>query len=212
MDFHEPTEAPAEDDATVTQLAAARARRDPRPPTARATKTRRTTKRAPGPARPRTTRKAAPGPGAQLASLVSLGANLMAPAKPLHAAILIRQAATLGPIIDRVASEDPNVAAWIGRLSGVLGRGGAWGELAAWGAQTGAAMLVVTGGTPTGMLGLAVAAIAGGLVDAALTDAAQTIAAQYGVDPDEVRGQLVNELAARNTPHAPAEEDAQAAS
>lgn len=152
--------------------------------------------------------------GDKLVGWAKLGVPMVA-RHPVRQAILLRRVDELGPIVDRLAQEDPRVAQVLERISGLFGRGGAWAELGGWAVTTGGALALTSGyGHPV------LAMLCGGLVQQAIIDAATQVAwdeaqAQHRVDElgnpivSSIRvQQLAERLAASMRPAPPADDQA----
>lgn len=142
--------------------------------------------RTAGPQQPQHTRRQTkkadvPTPGNSIATGIKTVAGFAAPRYPLHSSIVVRQADSLGPIIDRLAAEDERVRAFIEKVGGLFGKGGAWGELAGWAFATGGA-LAVASGVENPILSL----ISANLVQESATDAAVRIAQAEALSAGQV--------------------------
>lgn len=165
----EPTPgADASSETPIDKLRTLRAKATSASKRTRATKRTVAKKTAPaGPGRPR-----APRYGDKLVGWAKLGVPLVT-GHPVRQAILFERAAALGPIIDRLAAEDPRVAQALERLSGLFGRGGAWAELGGWAVSTAGALALTTGYAHP-----ILAMLCGGMVEQATMKAAFAVGEQ----------------------------------
>lgn len=161
-------EAPAPTSARA-RLAAAAAKRTSKSTTAKRTSTRKPVARNAAAAK---RGKYAP----RVVGAIRTGAALLSTTRPVHAAIIDRQAEAFAEALDEVAAEDARVAAFLDKVSGALGKGGAWGKLAAVTASTAGALMLASGTVPAGPAGMALAFLAGEVVNGAALDAAEKIA------------------------------------
>jgi hypothetical protein len=175
-------QAPASESPVRQQLAAAAARAG-----TRATRPRKSTARkaaprkAAAPGASRNDRAAARGKYAnRVAPAVKSGAALLAWRNPVAGQVIMLQADAWAASLDRVAAEDPRVDAFLARVTGALGKSGAWGDFGKESALMVGGVMVATGRVPLeGPAGMVLALFAGGLVD----HATQTVA--YGLAEQE---------------------------
>lgn len=181
---------PASSESPVRQkLAAAAARAGTRTTRARRTTTAR--KAAPRKSVSRNDRAAARGKhSARIAPAVKSGAMLLSWRNPVAGRVIALQADAWAASLDAVAAEDPRVDAFLTRISGLFGKGGAWGDFGKETALMVGGVMVATGRVPlTGPAGMVLAMFAGGLVEQATTAVAMDVAwreaVEAGADPDE---------------------------
>lgn len=160
----------ADEPPTATQrlrAAATRTRRSPQP--RGGAKAKAATKRTPPPARPKVQPKTY---SAKFIPYVRTGVRMIAGGDPLKREILLHAADEFGPILDRMAAEDPKVAALLDRLGKFAAPGGAKGEAVGLIVKTGGALLLASGRVPGGPPGLVLAMLAGAAVESAFERAA----------------------------------------
>lgn len=133
---------------------------------------------APAPSRPAGAKR--PAYGKRVAEIGALGLVLVP--DPVDREIVARQLTDLGPIVDRLAADSPAVAAFLDRYL-INVTGGAWLELAMWGAVTGG-MLALNHGVHHPLLMV----IAGAGVAEARKRAAETAR-----QADQLRAQMTAE-------------------
>lgn len=169
-----------------TKLAAAAARAGAR----KAAPRRRTTARKTSPAASRNERAAKRGKYAdRIAPAVKSGAALLSWKNPVAGKVIALRADAWAASLDAVAAEDPRVDALLQKISGLFGKGGAWGKLGQESALMVGGVMVATGRVPlTGPAGMVLALFAGALVEQATMSVAYDLAYQEavrnGADPD----------------------------
>jgi hypothetical protein len=169
-----------------TKLAAAAAKAGTR----RATTRRRTAAKKTTPAVSRNERAAKRGKYAdRIAPAVIGGAALLSWRNPVAGRVIAMRADAWAASIDKVAAEDARVDAFLSRVTGVFGKGGAWGTFGQETALMVGGVMVATGRVPlTGPAGMVIAMFAGALVEQATMSVATGMAYDNGVkagmDPD----------------------------
>lgn len=175
-------QAPASSESPVRlKLAAAAARAG-----TRTTRARKTTARKPAPRKAtasRNDRAAARGKhSARIAPAVKSGAALLSWRNPIAGRVISLRADAWAASLDAVAAEDPRVDAFLTRISGFFGKGGAWGDFGKETALMVGGVMVATGRVPlTGPGGMVLAMFAGGLVEQATQQVAYDIAMDEGL-------------------------------
>lgn len=125
----------------------------------------------------------------RIAPAVKSGAALLSWKNPVAGRVIALRADAWAASLDGVAAEDPRVDALLSRISGMFGKGGAWGKFGQESALMAGGIMVATGRAPlTGPAGMILAMFAGALVDQATTSVATDIAfadaVRQGADPD----------------------------
>lgn len=170
-----------------TKLAAAAARAGAR----KAAPRRRSTAKKTTPTVSRAQRAANRGKYAdRIAPAVKSGAMLLAWKNPVAGRVIALRADAWAASLDAVAAEDPRVDAFLSKISGLFGKGGAWGKFGQESALMVGGVMVATGRAPlTGPAGMVLALFAGSLVEQATTAVATDLAYDEGVrngaDPEE---------------------------
>lgn len=174
-----PAQASAEESPVRTKLAAAAARAGAR----KATPRRRTTAKKTTPTTSRNERAAKRGKYAdRIAPAVKAGASLLAWRNPVAGRVIAMRADAWAASLDAVAAEDPRVDALLGKISGLFGKGGAWGSFGQETALMMGGVVVATGRAPlTGPAGMVLALFAGSLVEQATMSVATDLAFDEGV-------------------------------
>jgi hypothetical protein len=216
-------QAPSGESPVRTKLAAAAARAGAR----KATPRRKTTARKPTVSR--NAQAAKRGKYAnRIAPAVKSGAALLSWRNPVAGRVIALRADAWAASLDGVAAEDPRVDAFLERVSGWFGKGGAWGDFAKENALMIGGVMVASGNAPmTGPAGMVLAMFAGALVDQATHSVAYDMAFTEGMDAGylatdedwtpsparvaEIAATLVqaraDQAAARLVPQTPAESD-----
>lgn len=182
-----PAQASAEESPVRTKLAAAAARAGAR----KAAPRRRTTAKKTTATTSRNERAAKRGKYAdRIAPAVKTGASLLAWRNPVAGRVIAMRADAWAASLDAVAAEDPRVDALLGKISGMFGKGGAWGKFGQETALMAGGVVVASGRAPlTGPAGMVLALFAGSLVEQATSSVAADLAFDEGVragaDPDE---------------------------
>lgn len=181
---------PASESPVRQKLAAAAARAGTRT----TTRTRKPTARKATPRKATTSRNdraAARGKhSARIAPLVATGASLLSWRNPVAGRVIALRADAWAASLDGVAAEDPRVDAFLTRILGITGKGGAWGDLGKETALMVGGVMVANGRAPmTGPAGMVLALFAGGLVEQATVSVATDLAYREGIaagaDPEE---------------------------
>lgn len=211
---------PAQESPVRTKLAAAAARAGAR----KAAPRRRTTaKKTTTSAASRNERAARRGKYAdRIAPAVKTGASLLAWRNPVAGRVIAMRADAWAASLDAVAAEDPRVDALLGKISGLFGKGGAWGRFGQESTLMLGGVVVATGRAPlTGPAGMVLAMFAGSLVEQATMSVAHDLAfneaVQAGEDPDtfqphparvaEIAAQLTQERIDKATARTVVDED-----
>jgi hypothetical protein len=145
---------------------------------ASSTTRRRTTTTRKTPTQSRNAKAAARGKYAnRIAPAVKAGASLIGWRDPVAAAVIQLRADPWAAALDKVAAEDPRVDALLAKVSGLFGKGGAWGEFGKETSLMVGGLLVAGGRVPLqGPAGMVMAMFAGGLVQQATMTVAQNMA------------------------------------
>lgn len=123
----------------------------------------------------------------RIAPAVKSGAALLSWRNPVAARVITLQADAWAASLDAVAAEDPRVDAFLSRISGWFGKGGAWGEFGKESAMMVGGVIIASGHAPlAGPGGMVLAMFAGGLVEQATTTVAMDIAAAEAIDAGHV--------------------------
>lgn len=126
----------------------------------------------------------------RIAPAVKAGASLLAWRNPVAAKVITLRADAWAASLDAVAAEDPRVDALLAKISGLFGKGGAWGKFGQESALMVGGVMVASGTAPlTGPAGMVLAMFAGTLVEHATMSVAYDLAWQEGIqagaDPED---------------------------
>lgn len=153
----------------------------------------------------------------RIAPLIKLGVTTVF-RDPVTARAAVLQVDPWCASLDALAAEDQRVDKLLSRVSGWLGAGGAWGNFTTESARFGAVVLVASGRTPAGPVGMVMSMFAGQMVEIATTDAARQMAEAEAIaagyiddggfpitDPlrvEQLRGELVAAREQKQADHA----------
>jgi len=176
-------QAPASESPVRQKLAAAAARAGTRTRARKTTPRKATPRKTTAAGASRNDRAAARGKYAnRVAPAVKSGAALLSWRNPVAGQVIALQADAWAASLDRVAAEDPRVDALLSRLTGALGKSGAWGDFGKETALMVGGVAVATGRVPLeGPAGMILALFAGGLVDHATQQVAYSMAEQEAI-------------------------------
>jgi hypothetical protein len=114
---------------------------------------------------------------------LAFGGAFMMTRNPVRGAIVVNQAASLEPVLQSLAGAYPVVRDGLASLADLAKPAGAWSDAAVWAGATAGALALSSGRPPAGLVGTALAALGGAVLDQALQRTAMAQAAT-GPGPD----------------------------